>query len=59
MKVYATLKAWKRSNCRNVLWLANDRRCRLFSVYPTNTQNENSAMYTVFKNNLCSRKPVI
>jgi len=30
MKVSVTLKAWERRNCRNVLWLDNDRRCRLF-----------------------------
>jgi len=55
MKVYVTLKAWEKSNCRNVLWLDNDRRCRLFSVHPTISEVEDqlSTVYTSYKNNLC------
>jgi len=61
MKVYATLKAWRRSNCRHVLWLDNDRRCRLCSVHPTISVMEGllSAVHTIYKKNLLCRKTVI
>jgi len=43
------------SYCRNVLWLDNDQRCRLFSVHPTVSEMEGllSTVYTIYKNNMC------
>ena len=35
------------------------QRSAMQTVHPANTRNERSAMYTVFKNNLYSRKTVI
>jgi len=60
MKVYVSLKA---GNCKNVLWLDNDRRCRLFSVHSTISEMGGlftllSTVCTIYKNNLC-RKTVI
>jgi len=58
MKVYATLKTWERSNCKNVLWLDNDQRCRLFSVHFMINEMEGllSTVYTSYKNNLCKKQ---
>jgi len=58
MKVYVTLKTWKKSNCRNVQWLDNDRRCRLFSVHSTISEMQSllSTVYTIYKSTYAEKQ---